>query len=72
VAQGEVVTAGLADPPLVLGAGRAQVADLPALARREVALGVLAAQQRAPADVAGDVLLVGLDVGRARHADRRV
>ena len=34
---------------------------------REVRLGALAAQQRSPADIAGDVDLVGADVTRARH-----
>src|SRR4051794_12715409 len=70
VAHLEVVGAGLADPALVLRARRAQVADAAALAAREVVLGVLAAQQGAPADVAGDVQLVRAYVPRARH-DRR-
>src|SRR5829696_3635257 len=61
VAQREVVAAGLADPALVLGAGGAQLTDLTALARREEPLGVLAAQERAAADVAGDILLIGPD-----------
>ena len=67
MAQREVVAAGLADPALVLGARGAQLADLAPLARREVVLGVLAAQERAPADVAGHVLLVGLDVCGLGH-----
>ena len=67
VAQLEVVGAGLADPALVLRAGDAQVAHAAALAAGEVVLGVLAAQQRAPADVAGDVELVGADVPGTSH-----
>src|SRR5829696_795154 len=72
MAQRESGAAGLADPALVLGARGAQLADLAPLAGREEVLGVLAAQESAPADVAGDVLLVGLDVRCAGHADRRV
>ena len=69
VAQLQVVGAGLADPALVLGARGAQVADHPALAAGQEVLGVLAAQQRAPADIAGDVQLVGADVPGAGHDD---
>jgi hypothetical protein len=66
-AQRQLVGAGLADPALVLRAGRAQLADLAARAAGEERLRALAAQQRAPADVAGDVLLVGADVARPGH-----
>ena len=51
----------------MLGARRAQLADLAALAARQERLRALAAQQRAAADVAGDVLLVGLDVAGPGH-----
>src|SRR3954447_12589985 len=63
----EVVGAGLADPALVLGAGGAQVADHPPLTARQEVLRVLPAQQRAPADVTGDVELVGAYVPGASH-----
>src|SRR4051794_20516384 len=66
-AQRQLVAARLADPALVLGADRAQLADLAALATGEVGLGALTAQERAPAHVAGDVDLVRADVSRARH-----
>ena len=69
-AQRQLVGAGLADPALVLGARRAQLADLPARAAGQERLGPLAAQQRAPADVAGHVLLVRADVARAGHRAR--
>ena len=70
MAQLEIVGARLADPALVLRARRAQVADAAALAAGQEVLGVLTAQQRAPAHVAGEVELVGLDVSRTSHGGR--
>src|SRR5215217_3079824 len=72
MAQLEVVAAGLADPALVLGAGRAQVADLATGAAGQERLGVLAAEQRAAADVAGQVFLVGADVAGASQGPGQV
>ena len=70
VAQLEVVGPGLADPALVLGARRAEVADPPPLAAGEEMLGVLAAQEGASADIAGDVELVRADVPSTSHSER--
>src|SRR3954469_8409930 len=67
VVERQVVGPRLADPALVLGARGAQVAHRAALPAGQEVLGVLAAQQGAPAHVAGDVQLVGLDVAGARH-----
>src|SRR3954452_24215625 len=69
VAQLEIVRTRLPDPALVLSACGAQVADAAALAAGEVVLGVLAAQQRAAADVAGDVELVGANVPGTSHGE---
>src|SRR4051794_27691543 len=63
----EVVRPGLANPALVLRARRAEVAHHAPLAAGEEVLGVLAAQQRAPADVAGDIELVGANVAGPGH-----
>jgi hypothetical protein len=53
--RGQVAGAGLADPAVMLGAHRAEVADLAAVAaRREVPLSALALQDRSPTDVAAD------------------
>jgi hypothetical protein len=54
VADRERVREPLADPALVGGARRAQVAHEPARAARDEGLGLLAAQHRAAADVTGD------------------
>jgi hypothetical protein len=61
------VAAVLADPALVLRPRRAQVADLAPRAAGQERLRMLAAQQRPPADVAGDVFLIRLDVRCLRH-----
>ena len=59
-ARGQVARPGLADPAVVLGTGRAQVADLvPVAARREVPLGALTLEDGAPADIAADGVVNG-------------
>src|SRR5215207_10346837 len=70
-AQRQLVGPGLADPALVLRARRAQLAHLPARAAGEERLGALAPQERAAADDAGEVLLIGADVARAGHLEAR-
>jgi hypothetical protein len=56
----------LADPALVGGPRSAEVAHQPARAAGDEGLGLLPAQQRAPADVAGHCGMGGRD-GLARH-----
>src|SRR4051794_8577237 len=71
----DVVLRGLADPALVIGAGDAELADgLAAPTGREKRLRALAFEDRAPADVAGDRLLVGLQLffGRGPHPRSRL
>ena len=60
-ADAERVVGALADPALVGSPRRAQLADHPPRAVGDEGVGVLAAQQRAPADVAGHGLAAGRD-----------
>ncbi len=70
VAQLQLVAAGLADPALVLRPRGAQVADLAPRAAGQERLRVLTAQQRPPADVAGQIALVGVYVAGTGHGAR--